>query len=376
MPFAVAPRPAIDASATSQLPASTEEAADAIAPPLAIGPSASDAPPPARVRRRINAGGEQSYADRDDAMRFADEIAARDGLDSAAVRATIGAARFLPNVPRLMVPSTQPRAKNWERYRSRFIDPVRIAAGVDFWRDNAATLARAQAEFGVPPEIIVGIIGVETIYGRNVGSFRVIDALATLSFDFPQAHPRAAEREAYFRGELEALIVNEARTHDDPLIPLGSYAGANGMPQFMPSSIAKYAVDYDGDGRIDLTDSPADAIGSVARYFKGYGWQPGLPSVYPVRFDAATLDLPALLAPDIDPTFSAAQFRAHGAIVDDAMAQRAGPLALIELANGNGAPSYVAGTHNFYVVTRYNHSSFYAMSVIELGDEIKAAMER
>ena len=314
------------------------------------------------------------YATRDDAMQFADDVATRRDLDPAWVRATIGRARLLSNVPRLMLPAPVGTPKNWRVYRSRFIDPVRIAAGVRFWRANAATLARAEAEFGVPPEIIVGIIGVETIYGQNMGNFRVIDALATLAFDFPSGHPRAAERQAFFRGELESFLSLESRTAADPMVPLGSYAGAMGMPQFMPSSIAKYAVDFDHDGRIDLVNNPVDVIGSVANYFKVFNWQPGMPSIYPVRFDPARLDKDALMAPDILPTFSVNSFQAKGAVLEGPALLHKGPLALIELQNGDDVPTYVAGTENFYAITRYNWSSYYAMSVLELGQEIKAAM--
>jgi membrane-bound lytic murein transglycosylase B len=316
------------------------------------------------------------YAGRDDAMQFADEVAARRNLDRDWVRATVGAARLLPNVPRLMLPAPTGTPKNWAVYRSRFIDPVRIAAGVRFWRDNADTLARAEATYGVPPEIIVGIIGVETIYGRNMGSFRVIDALATLSFDFPQAHPRAAERQAFFRGELESFLSIESRTAENPLAPVGSYAGAMGMPQFMPSSIARYAVDFDGDGRIDLVRDPADVIGSVANYFKSFGWQPGRPAILSVSFDETRLQKAVLLAPDIVPSFSTDSFMAAGAVLPDGAQHYGGLLALIELQNGADPPSYVAGTKNFYVITRYNWSSYYAMSVIELGREVQAAMEQ
>ncbi|WP_431275905.1 lytic murein transglycosylase B [Variovorax ureilyticus] len=315
------------------------------------------------------------YSTREDAMQFADEIAARRNLDRVWVRTTIGNAKLLPNVPRLMLPAPTGTPKNWYAYRSRFIDPVRIQAGARFWRNNAATLARAEAEFGVPAEIIVGIIGVETIYGRNMGSFRVIDALATLAFDFPQEHPRASERQAFFRAELESFLSTESRTNENPLLPLGSYAGAMGMPQFMPSSIAKYAVDYDGDGRIDLVNNPVDVIGSVANYFKAFGWQPGMPPIFPVSFDESRLQKGVLLGPDIVPTFSADAFVAGGAVLQGEALQFKGLLALIELQNGGDPPSYVAGTQNFYVITRYNWSSYYAMSVIELGREVRAAME-
>lgn len=158
------------------------------------------------------------------------------------------------------------------------------------------------------------------------------------------------------------------------MVPLGSYAGAMGMPQFMPSSIARYAVDFDHDGRIDLVNDPVDVIGSVANYFKAFNWQPGMPPIYPVRFDPARLDKDALLAPDILPTFSVASFQAKGAILEGDALLHKGPLALVELQNGDDAPTYVAGTENFYAITRYNWSSYYAMSVIELGREIKAAM--
>jgi len=154
----------------------------------------------------------------------------------------------------------------------------------------------------------------------------------------------------------------------------GSFAGAMGWPQFMPSSWRKFAVDFDGDGRIDLLHNPVDAIGSVAHYFKAFGWQTGMPTHYPVRFDETRLDKPSLLAPDILPSFSVRNFQDKGAVLEEAAQQHTGPLALVELFNGEDAPSYVAGTENFYVVTRYNWSSYYAMAVIELGAAVKAAM--
>jgi membrane-bound lytic murein transglycosylase B len=316
------------------------------------------------------------YATRQEAMAFADDLAARRDLDPQWVRRAVGEARFLPTVARLMQPAPSGTPKNWRVYRSRFIDPIRIAAGLKFWQANREALQRAEQEFGVPAEIIVGIIGVETIYGQQMGSFRVIDALSTLAFDFPQSHPRAAERTAYFRGELEHFLTTQRRLGGDPLEPLGSFAGAMGMPQFMPSSWAKWAVDYDGNGKVDLASSSADAIGSVANYFKGYGWQPGQPTHYAVSFDPARLDKEALLAPDILPSFSAASFAAKGAVLGPEGQRHKGPLALIELQNGGDEPTYVAGTENFYVITRYNWSSYYAMAVIDLGREVKAAMER
>ncbi|HEX2545894.1 MAG TPA: lytic murein transglycosylase B [Ramlibacter sp.] len=309
-------------------------------------------------------------------MAFAEEIAARRNLDVEWVRNMLGQAQNLAVVSRLMQPAPATQAKNWRAYRGRFIDPIRIAAGVRFWQANRRTLERAEQEFGVPAEMIVGIIGVETIYGQMMGDFRIIDALATLSFDFPASHPRAAERIAYFRGELEQFLAFHHGARSSPLVPVGSYAGAWGMPQFMPTSVARWGVDYDGDKKVDLANSVDDAIGSVASYFKGYGWVTGMPTHYPVRFDSSKLDLEGLLVPDILPTFSVARFQEKGAMLEGEALEHKGPLALIELQNGGDPPTYVAGTENFYVITRYNWSSYYAMSVIELGREVREAMGR
>ena len=317
--------------------------------------------------------GTTAYASRPDAMAFADDLAVRRDLDPEWVRGVLGQARFLPQVPRLMLPATSSTAKNWRAYRSRFIEPIRIRAGVRFWQQNRAALERAEREYGVPTEIIVGIIGVETIYGQHMGNIRVIDALATLSFDFPEAHPRAAARVAFFRGELEQFLSLAQHTGADPFEARGSYAGAMGLPQFMPSSWARYAVDFDGDSRIDLFGSAQDAIGSVANYFIAHGWTPGMAPYYAVEFSPAGADMPTLMAPDILPTFSVADMAAKGAMVQGAGALHQRPLALVELQNGGDAPSYVAGTENFYAITRYNWSSYYAMAVIELGREVAAA---
>ena len=317
-----------------------------------------------------------SYAQRPDVMLAADDIAARRDLDRNWVRRQIAQARYLPQVVKLIQPPALGTAKNWRIYRSRFLDPVRIQAGVKFWQDHRETLARAQAETGVPAEIIVGVIGVETIYGQQMGNFRVIDALATLAFDFPASHPRALERRDFFKAELEQFLSLTQRTGADPLLARGSYAGAMGMPQFMPSSWVKYAIDFDADSKIDLFNSADDVIGSVANYFKAFQWLSGMPTHYPVTFDASKLDLDALLAPDILPTFSLASFSAKGAVLEGDALQHNGPLALVELQNGDAPPSYVAGTENFYAITRYNWSSYYAMAVIELGQEIARSMTR
>jgi membrane-bound lytic murein transglycosylase B len=316
-----------------------------------------------------------AYASHTEAMLFADDVAQRRNLDREWVRQAIGQAHFIPSVQRLMQPTSATFVKNWRVYRSRFIEPVRIAAGVRFWQDNAQTLARAEEEFGVPAEIIVGIIGVETIYGRDMGTYRVIDALSTLAFDFPKTEKR--DRTPFFKDELEQLLSLANRSNIDPLSLRGSYAGAMGYGQFMPSSWTKYAVDFDGDGKIDLFNNPSDAIGSVANYFKQFNWQRGMPAHHLVSFDTTRLDKVTLLAPDILPSFTVERFGALGAVLPIEAQGHVGPLALVELQNGNdAAPQYVAGTDNFYALTRYNQSSYYAMAVIELGEQVKAQAQR
>ncbi len=307
-------------------------------------------------------------------MRFADEIAAQGNLSHEWVRHLLGQARYLPLAAKYVQPAPVGTRKNWTVYRSRFIDATRIQAGVKFWRDNQDTLARAERETGVPAAVIVGIVGVESIYGQQVGTFRVIDALATLAFDFPNTHPKAFARSEFFKSELVQLFILTSQNGLDPLSLRGSFAGAMGMPQFMPSSWAKYAVDFDGDGRIDLFNSTADVIGSVAHYFKAFNWQPGMPTHYPVTFNAQTVNMTTLLAPDILPTFSVESFLRQGAVLSGAALSHQGPLAMVELQDGDREPIYIAGTENFYVITRYNWSSYYALAVIELGQEISKAM--
>ncbi len=225
-----------------------------------------------------------TYGARTDVMALADSIAERRQLDAAWVRDKLAQSRFQPAVARYIMPPPAGTAKNWAAYRSRFVEPKRIRAGVAFWQGQRRWLEQAEQIFGVPPEIVVGIIGVETIYGQQMGNFRVIDALATLSFDFPQGR---SDRSSFFRDELEQLFVLSRSEGIDPLELRGSYAGAMGMPQFMPSSWNKYAVDFDGDGRVNLNDSPADVIGSVAHYLAEFGWQRGRPTHFEVAAPVA-----------------------------------------------------------------------------------------
>lgn len=312
------------------------------------------------------------YGRRDDVLRFTSEVAERQGLDAGWMLDALDAARFQPAVTRFIMPPPAGTAKDWAAYRARFVEPRRIKAGADFWRANEEWLQRAEALYGVPPEIVVGIVGVETLYGQQMGNFRAIDALATLAFDFP---PGRKDRSAFFRDELEQLFVMCAgraqRPPCDPLAQKSSFAGAMGMPQFMPSSVNRYAIDFDGDGRIDLHRSAADTIGSVAHYLAEFGWQRGMPTRYDVAVPVDTAERALLLGPDILPTFTAAQFAEHGAQLGPAAQAHEGLLALVELQNGDAAASYVAGTANFYAVTRYNWSSYYALAVIELGEAVK-----
>ncbi len=311
-----------------------------------------------------------TYGGHEVARAFAAELTVATGLPLPWLHQQLGQARRTETVRRLIMPPPAGTAKNWAAYRARFVEPQRIAAGLAFWRDHEAWLREAEDRWGVPAEVVIGIIGVETFYGRITGSFRVIDALATLSFDFP---PGRKDRSEFFRSELGEFLGLCARQGVDPLSVKGSYAGAMGLPQFMPSSINRWAVDMDGDGHTDLHGSAADAIGSVAHYLAAFGWETGLPTHHAVAAPVDTAERAALLAPDIVPSFSSAQMAEHGAVLSDAGKASPGLLALVELQNGDAAPSYVAGTKNFWVVTRYNWSSYYAMAVIELGAAVAAA---
>ena len=311
-----------------------------------------------------------AYAQHPAAQGFAQDLAERNALPLKWVQDQLAKAQRLEVVRRLIMPPPAGTAKNWATYRARFIEPQRIAAGLAFWRDNESWLQEAQERWGVPAEIVVGILGVETFYGRIMGNFRVLDALSTLAFDFP---PGRKDRSAIFAEQLEAYLLLCAREAVDPASIKGSFAGAMGLPQFMPGSITRWAVDMDGDGHIQLHSNSADAVGSVANYLASFGWQRDLPTHYEVAVPVDSSDRAVLLGPDIVPSFSAEQFALRGAVLSEAGRAHSGPLALVELQNGDAAPSYVAGTQNFYVVTRYNWSSYYALAVIELAQAVRAA---
>ena len=360
------------AAQAARPPAATPALRDCGTAQSTKGPSAATNKKEKKAKKRkcqaSNSAATASYANKPAVREAADSIAQSNALSRSWVRNTLAQARMLPEVARAVTPAQGPGVRNWQVYRDRMVDPVRVQAGVQFWLRNAQALERAESETGVPASVVVGILGVETIYGKRMGKYRVLDALATLAFDFPASHPKAPARAAYFLQELEAFLVWCQATGHDPLTVRGSYAGAMGMAQFMPSSWQKYAVDFDADGRIDLFDNSQDAIGSVANYLAAFGWKAAMPTHYSVQLDTTRLDLPALLEKDILPSMLPAQMAERGAILAPQAMQHAGLLALIELVNGEDAPaSYVAGTANFYALTRYNWSSFYAMSVIELG---------
>ena len=319
--------------------------------------------------RADNAPDVVTYGRRDDVQAFARQWADKHGLDADWAGRQLALARYQPSVARLVMPPPAGTAKNWEAYRARFVDGQRIREGQRWWQDHDADLRRAEARWGVPAELVVAIIGVETYYGRITGNYKVIDALATLAFDFPSGR---SDRSGFYRDELDAFLRWCAAEQRDPQSVKGSYAGAIGLPQFMPSSLLKYAVDFDGDGRIDLDRHGADVVGSVANYFAQFGWEKGQPTHFNVSVPGDVRERAALLAPDILPTFSAQQMADRGAVLDAQGKAHTGPLALVELQMGDKAPVYLAGTRNFYVVTRYNWSSYYAMAVIELARSLRA----
>lgn len=328
--------------------------------------------PPAAVDEAV--GGPGRYAQRAEVQAFARAVASRHpDLPADAIVQTVAAAQYQPGVARLIMPAATPAAKNWTAYRARFVEPRRIQAGQQFMAEQATTLLAAEQRWGVPGPIVAAIIGVETFYGRNMGSFRVLDALATLSFDFPTGR---SDRSAFFRDELEALLVLSQQSGRPADSLVGSYAGAIGLPQFMPSSWLAHAIDFDGDGRIDLLGSPADAIGSVARFLAHHGWQRGLATHHAVTPPPPGAALDQLLGPDILPSFRPDEMTALGARLDDDGLRDPGLLALVELKNGGDASTYIAGTQNFWVITRYNRSSYYALSVIDLAQALSTSPSR
>ena len=290
---------------------------------------------------------------------FVDEMVAKHGFNSAEL-ATLFAE--VETQPRIIEAITRPaEAKPWHAYRKIFLTEKRIAGGVAFWDEHAELLDAAGERFGVAPAVIVAIIGVETNYGRNAGSWQVIDALTTLAFDYPK-------RGDFFRSELENFLLLSREEGLDPLEPVGSYAGAMGLGQFIPSSYRHYAIDFDGDGQRDLFGNRADAIGSVANYFARHGWRQGGTVTVPTTVEGE--DWRALVDLGYKPERRLERFPGYGVALPDGL--DTGDLAaLLELDAENG-PEYWIALHNFYVITRYNHSPLYAMAVYQLSEEIAA----
>lgn len=300
-----------------------------------------------------------AFAQRPQVREFIDRMVEQDGFDKAGLQALFAKAKPQPAVIEAMKRPAE--AMPWYKYRRIFLTKARVREGVAFWQAHRATLDRAQATYGVPPQIITAIIGVETYYGRRMGRWPVFDTLATLGFDYP---PRAE----FFRRQLAQYLLLARDEGFDPLAPKGSYAGAMGQGQFIPSSYRHYAVDFDGDGKRNLWTDADDAIGSVANYFAENGWQQGGGVAVPAK---VTGDPYADRRPSLKPSFSAAQLHAQG-IVPQGRLAGGGPLSVIRLDGRNG-PEYWVGAQNFYAITRYNRSPLYAMAVYQLSQEILSA---
>jgi membrane-bound lytic murein transglycosylase B len=309
---------------------------------------------------------QKPYGKRDDVQGFVREMAERHGFVERELNFLFSRARRETAILAAIAPPKDAAARSWLAYRARFVTDARIAEGADFWRRHAAALERAAREHGVPEEIIVAIIGVETQYGRQMGTWRVIDALATLAFDY-------APRAEFFRGELEQYLLYARDAGIDVFSVRGSYAGAIGIPQFMPGSYRRFAVDFDGDGAIDLRASPADAIGSVANFLAKHGWRRGERVHLPARVAGGNPGTAyrELVDAGIEPRTPLSELKRYGVETRTDLALDT-PVALIELESPGAATEYRLGLRNFFVLTRYNRSVLYASAVYDLAQEIKA----
>ncbi|HHC71466.1 MAG TPA: lytic murein transglycosylase B [Thiotrichales bacterium] len=297
--------------------------------------------------------------DREALNRFIDEVSSRHQIPRGELEALFERVRFRDEIIRAI--SNPAEARPWYQYRPIFLTEERVAGGVAFWESNRQLLEKAEAAYGVPAEIIVAILGVETRYGRYKGRHRVLESLATLAFGYPK-------RARFFRRELEEFILLAREEGMDPLALKGSYAGAMGGPQFISSSYRRYAVDFDGDGQRNLFASTADMIGSVAHYFRRHGWQPGQPVAS--RSHVEGDGYRELVGQGLKPRYTVAQFRERQVIPEDPLpAEALATLVELELEEGH---EYWLGLQNFYVITRYNHSPLYAMAVWLLSQEIAA----
>lgn len=301
-----------------------------------------------------------TFISRPEIRSFITYMADRHQYDVNELEKNFSRTNFRPDVLKLI--SAPASTITWDEYRKRFINIQRIKGGVNFWNKYANELERARKVYGIPEEIIVAIIGIETAYGSATGNHRVMDALTTLAFDFPR-------RADYFRGELEQYLLLAREQKFDLLDIKGSYAGAIGIPQFMPGSYRRYAVDFNHDGKIDLSGSAVDAIGSVGNYLREFGWEADEPIA--VRARIKSKNFQEFLDAGIEPLHSIKELREAGITPLDSIPDNT-LSALLEL-NSRGSRQFWLGFRNFYVITRYNRSTFYAMSVFELARAIRTA---
>ena len=301
-----------------------------------------------------------NYTERDDVQAFIKKMHDEHGIPKQQLNDSLNRASRQDRILELMRKPAE--GKNWSEYRPIFLTNKRIQAGVSFWDKHAKILQRASKEYGVPQEIIVAIIGVETFYGTRMGGFSVLDALTTLGFDYP---PRGK----FFKSELEHFLLLVQEESIAPFDVLGSYAGAMGMGQFIPSSYRRFTVDFDGNGKRDLWKSPADAIGSVANYFKVHKWKTGEPVIQ--LADVQGKKYVKLKANGRKPSYSKAELKAAG-ITSRGTVTNDEKLVFLDLKGEAGSEHWV-GHHNFFVITEYNHSVKYALAVFQLGEAIKIA---
>ncbi|WP_299180255.1 lytic murein transglycosylase B [uncultured Neptuniibacter sp.] len=307
-----------------------------------------------------------SYLDYPQAAQFIAEMKA-EGFDESYLRKVLGEAKRQTSILKAISRPAE-RSLNWGEYRNIFIEPKRISQGVKFWKENRDSLLNAEAKYGVPAEIIVAIIGVETRYGRITGSYRVVDALATLGFDYPR-------RSAFFLGQLKEYLHLVQEEKLDFTALKGSYAGAMGYGQFIPSSYRNFAVDFDLDGQRDIWSNKTDAIGSVANYFAEHHWKSGEPVISPVNFAKEADDSWFSVGrKGLIPKVTLAEWRERGVTPELTLSDE-GKAILMRLTIGEDQ-QYWLGLHNFYVITRYNHSKLYAMAVYRLSEQIKSAYEQ
>ena len=295
---------------------------------------------------------------RTDVTSFIDEMVAEHGYDAEELNDVLGRVELSEKV---IAAITRPaEAFPWHRYRSIFIKPGRIRGGAEYWRRNQAQLERASDKYGVPVEILVAVIGVETKYGRITGGYKVVNSLSTLAFDYPK-------RSRFFTSELKHFLLLAREQSLDPHALSGSYAGAMGIPQFMPSSYRAYAVDFDEDGLTDIWDNPSDAIGSVGNYLKEHGWRKDAGITSPATMPDS--DISALLTKGLELKLTMADMIAAGVTAGDEV-DVAEKVKLLQLESRDGYEYWLA-LHNFYVITRYNHSALYAMAVYQLAEAIR-----